>query len=96
MRVPRIGWRNTSLRARRSDGAFVQLAINTSSNSLVTVTFVERGRDFDGAAVQRLLVSQRLFGEHPYLLKMQVGMLTGSRVAVHQASLRRISFRRVA
>ena len=65
------------MHARRSDGAFVQLAIDTSTNSLVTVTFVERGRDFRGESVQKLLVSQRLFGDHPHLLKMQVGAARG-------------------
>jgi len=55
----------------------VQLAIDTSSNSLVTVTFVERGRDFCGDAVKNMLVAQRLFGEHPHLLKMQVGRAHG-------------------
>ena len=49
----------------------MQLVIDTTTNSLATVTFVERGRDFCGASVGRLIVAQRLFGDHPHLLKMQ-------------------------
>ena len=56
---------------RRAEGAFVQLAIDMKTSSLVTVTFVPRGRDFCGEAVQRMLVAQRLFGEHPHLLQMR-------------------------
>ena len=55
----------------------MQLAIDTLTSSLVTVTFVERGRDFCGEAVKKLVVAQRLFGEHPHLLKMQVGTTHG-------------------
>ena len=75
-RIPHEG-PTQAAHARRSEAAFVQLAIDGATNSLVTVTFVERGRDFRGDAVQRMLVAQRLFGDHPHLLQMKVRARAG-------------------
>ena len=65
----------------------MQLAIDGTTYSLVTVTFMERGRDFRDDAVQRMLrilVAQRLYGDHPHLLKMQVGCTHGACTAACQ------------